>query len=80
MNKFINNFRPWIPTIVLIVMAAFALVRMQTVQAAMMIQIDSKLSAEVYQADKKSLDRELDLIHESLNRIEAKLDNAIRKP
>ena len=68
MEKFFKNIRPWMSTIILLLFAAFAIVRMQTTQAA---------NKEIYQVDKQNFKRELDLIHESLNRIEVKLDNAI---
>ncbi len=77
MKKFLKNICPWLPTIVLLMLAAFAIVRMQTVQAALVVQLNLKQDKEVYQADKRNFVRELDLIHTSLSRIEGKLDDAI---
>ncbi len=79
MKNFIKNIRPWLPTIILLLLAAFAFVRMQTVQAALIQQVEKKQDREVYQVDKKNLIRELDLVHKSLTRIEAKLDNALSR-
>ena len=77
MQKFFKSIRLWLPTIVILLFAAFTIIRMQTVQAALIEQLKSKQSKEVYQADQKNLVRELDLIHKSLKRIEGKIDNAI---
>ncbi len=71
MRKFLKNIN-WPSIIILASMAAFAVVRMQTVQAVMLKQIETK-----HQIDKQNIVRELDLIHKSLERIEGKLDNVI---
>lgn len=77
MKKFLKNVCPWLPTFVLLMLAAFAVVRMQTVQAALIVQLNLKQDKEVYQTDKQNFVRELNLIHTSLSRIEGKLDNVI---
>lgn len=77
MRNLKNKIGQWIPIIVLLLLAAFAIVRMQTTQAALIKQVETKQDKAVYQADKENLVRELDLIHESLVRIEGKLDNVI---
>ena len=77
MQKFLKNIRLWLPTIVVLLAAAFTIVRLQTVQAALCKQIESKVNRAVYQTDRENRIRELDLVHESLKRIEEKLDNAI---
>ena len=77
MRKFLKSIRLWLPTIVILLFAAFTIIRIQTVQAALIEQLKNKQSKEVYQADKENLVRELNLIHKSLIRIEGKIDSAI---
>jgi len=73
MKEWFNNLRPWISTIVLVLLAAFTIVRMQSAQATLIETVDEKLDCAVYEADKTALIRELDLIHKTLERIEDKL-------
>ena len=77
MQKFLKNIRLWLPTIVILLLAAFTIVRMQTVQAALCKQIESKVNKEVYRAGRVDLMRELDHIRDDLKRIEEKLDDVI---
>ncbi len=79
MEKFFKNIKPWMTTIILMLFAAFAIVRMQTTQAALITQLNLKQDEKVYNIDKENFVRELDLIHKSLARIEGKLDDAISK-
>jgi len=76
MNNYLDKARQWAPTIVVVLIALFAIVRMQTTTAALCKQVETKLSKEVYQAEKDNLVRELDMIHETLQRFERKFDNA----
>jgi len=70
--------RLWLPTIVVLLVAAFTIVRMQTVQAALCKTIESKVSKEVYITDKVNRDRELERIYKGLERIEKKIDGFIQ--
>lgn len=74
MQKFLKNIRPWLPILVILLLAAFTIVRMQTVQAALYKQIESKVDKNVYQMSRNYTVREFDLIHKQLDRIEDKID------
>ncbi len=78
MKNSLKKIKPWLPTIALLMLAAFAAVRMQTVQAHLVKEVLKKQDKNVYQVDKANMVRELDRIHKTLIRIEGKLDGIIQ--
>ena len=77
MKKFLEKIRQWIPTIVLLIVAMAALIRMQAVQNQLVKQINNKVDKPVYIIDRESIRRELDQIQANLVRLEGKVDNVI---
>ena len=78
MKNSLKKIKPWLPTIALLALAAFACVRMQTVQAYLVKEVLKKQDKNVYLVDKANMVRELDRIYKTLTRIEGKLDGIIQ--
>ena len=79
MKNFLEKTRQWLPSIVVILLALFTIVRMQAAQAYIQKEVNKKLDSGIYEADKNAVVRELDLIHKTLERFEGKFDRAFNK-